>query len=56
MLPGVLLARVVGYIPDLGSVTLSVTSGSTLRAAVADDTEGGTRHLFECPLTPLLPW
>lgn len=55
VLPGVLLARVVGYIPDLGSVTLSVTSGSTLIAVVADDAEGGTRHLFECPLTPLLP-
>jgi hypothetical protein len=56
VLPGVLLARVVGYIPDVGSVTLSFTSGSTLRAVVADDAEGGTQYLFERPVTPLLPW
>jgi hypothetical protein len=56
VLPGVLLARVVGYSPDIGSVTLSVTSGSTLRAVIADDAEVGTQHLFECPVAPLLPW
>jgi hypothetical protein len=56
VLPGVLLARVVGYIPDLGSVALSVASVSTLRVVVEDDAEGGTQYLFECPVTPLLPW
>jgi hypothetical protein len=56
VLPGVLLARVVGYSPDVGSVTLLVASGSTLRAVAADDAEGGTQHLFECPVVPLLPW
>ena len=56
VLPGVLLARVVGYSPDIGSVRLSVTSGNTLRAVIADDTEVGTQHLFECPVAPLLPW
>jgi hypothetical protein len=56
VLPGVLLARVVGYSSDVGSVTLLVASGSTLRAVVADDAEGGKQHLFECPVAPLLPW
>ena len=56
VLPGVLLARVVGYSHDIGRVALSVTSGSTLRAVVGDDAEGGARHLFECPVAPLLPW
>jgi hypothetical protein len=55
VLPGVLLARVVGYSPDVGSVTLSVASGSILRAVVADDAEGGTQHLLEFPVAPLLP-
>jgi hypothetical protein len=56
VLPGILLARVVGYSPNIGSVTLSVTSGSTLRAVVADDAGGGARHLFESRVAPLLPW
>jgi hypothetical protein len=56
VLPGILLARVVGYSPDIGRVALSVTSGGTLRAAVADDAEGGARYLFEFPVTRLLPW
>ena len=56
VLPGVLLARVIGYSANIGSVVLSVTAGNTLSAVVADDTEGGTRHLFECPVVPLLPW
>ena len=55
VLPGILLARVVGYSPDIGRVALSVTSGGTLRAVVADDAEGGARYLFEFPVTPLLP-
>jgi len=56
VLPGVLLARIVGYCPEVGSVTLSVTSENTLRAVVADDAEGAARDLFECPVVPLLPW
>jgi hypothetical protein len=47
VLPGILLARVVGYSPDIGRVALSVTSGGTLRTVVVDDAEGGERHLFE---------
>lgn len=56
VLPGVLLERVVGYSPAVGDVTLSVTSKGTLRAVVEDDTAGGTQHVVECAVTPLLPW
>ena len=56
VVPGLLLARVVGYSPYIGDVTLSVNFGNTLRAVVAEDTERGSRHLFECRVAPLLPW
>jgi hypothetical protein len=56
VLPGVLLARIVGYSPEVGSVTLSVTSENRLRAVVADDAGGAVRDLCECPVVPLLPW
>jgi hypothetical protein len=56
VVPGLLLARVVGYSPYIGDVTLSVNFGNTVRAEVAEDTERGSRHLFECRVAPLLPW
>jgi hypothetical protein len=56
VLPGVLLARVVGYSPEVGSVTLSVTSDNRLLAVVADDAGGAVWDLLECPVVPLLPW
>ena len=56
VLPGVLLARIVGYSPEVGSVTLSVTADNRLRAVVADDAGGAVRDRFECPVVALLPW
>ena len=56
VLPGVVLARVLGDSPDIGNVTLSVSSGGTVTAVVSDDTDVGAQNLFEYPVTPLLPW
>jgi len=56
VLPGIVLARVLGYSPDIGSVTLSVSSGGTVTAVVTDDAGVGAQNLFEYPVTPLLPW
>jgi len=56
VLPGVVLARVLGDSPDIGSVTLSVSSGGTVTAVVTDDADVGAQNLFEYPVTPLLPW
>jgi hypothetical protein len=56
VLPGLLLARVIGYIPYIGDVTLSADFANTLRAVVAEDTERGSLHHFECRVAPLLPW
>jgi len=55
VLPGLLLAGVVGYSPYIGDVALSVNPGNTLRGVIADDTEGSP-HRFECRVAPLLPW
>ena len=56
VVPGLLLARVVGYSPYIGDVTLSLNFGNTLQAVVAEDTERGSLHPFECRVAPLLPW
>lgn len=56
VLPGVVLARVLGYSPDIGSVTVSVSSRGTVTAVVTDDADVGAQNLFEYSATPLLPW
>jgi hypothetical protein len=56
IVPGLLLARVVGYSPYIGEVTLSVSHGNTFRAVVSDGPRGASPDLFECSVTALLPW
>jgi hypothetical protein len=56
VVPGLVLARVVGYSPYIGDVTLAVSDGNSLRAVVSEDTEGGSPHVFEYQVAPLLRW
>jgi hypothetical protein len=56
VVPGLLLVRVVGYSPYLGDVTLSISYGNTFRAVVSKGPRGASPDLFQCRVTPLLPW
>ena len=56
VLPGIVLARVLGYSPNIGSVTLSVSSGGTVTAVTTDDGDVGAQTRVSYPVTPLLPW
>ena len=55
ILPGLVLARLIGSSDYVGDVTMSFPAPQLVRATIADTTPGSP-HVFEAHVSPLLPW